>query len=113
MDPFGKKPTNSPKHKLREFYNGKTGTVPSTQGREKKEHEGHYYTFDKKINSTYWKCDRWKIDKCSGRLIEYGDGSLKPRSVHNHGANYGKGEVLKFVHESKIQANQNVRNFMN
>ena len=97
-----------PKAVPRDIHTGKSGTVPSNQGREKKEFEGHYYTLDKKLKSTYWRCDRWSLDKCTGRLIEYTDGSIKLSSAHNHGANYGKGEALKFVHNAKIQANQNV-----
>jgi len=90
------------------------GTVPTTKGREKKVYEGHFYTFHSQAKNIYWRCDRWKSDQCPGQIVENTEGSIKVTQGHNHGANYGREDVLKFVHSAKKQVIENVpvRNIM-
>lgn len=91
------------------LFDGKSiGTIPTQRGRIKKVHNGHYYNLDQEKKSRYWRCDRWRSDKCPGRLVEYPTGELRETANHNHSANYGKADALLFVHRAKKQAAQNV-----
>ena len=89
-------------------FSGAEGTIPSQRGKEKKAHEGYSYTNDHKNakGTLYWRCD--ERSTCLGRAIEYSNGVFKVSVSHNHSANYGKPEVLAFVHSAKLQATQNV-----